>query len=414
MNAKFDAVIIGAGIAGSASAILLARAGWKVVLVEKQSFPRRKVCGECMTASSLPLLDALGVGDAALHTAGPKLRQIGLMRGARSVLADLPAANHEKHQWGVALGREVLDTLLFAQAAASGATVLDQHAAQGIHGVVGQWQCDIRALQSKKIVALHAPVVIDAHGSWETLHSGPARRLAKGADLLAFKANFSDATLQPGVLPVLLFPGGYGGMVLGGQDVTTIACCIRRDRLETLRRMRPGSSAGDVVEAMLQQECLGVQVALQTATRHGQWMAAGPLDLGTRIRPDDTVFRVGNAAGEAHPIIGEGMSMALQSASLLCAGLTGADRFKGVPPAQWQARIASQYDADWRRMSRSRFQIAALFGHVAMRPTTAHGLMTVAQAWPALLSHGARWAEKAGPPVSPPITSTLVPTGSTR
>ncbi|MBC7734992.1 MAG: FAD-dependent monooxygenase, partial [Bacteriovorax sp.] len=60
MRTEFDAVIVGAGPSGSAAAILLARAGWAVALVEKQAFPRRKVCGECIAASNLPLLHALG------------------------------------------------------------------------------------------------------------------------------------------------------------------------------------------------------------------------------------------------------------------------------------------------------------------------------------------------------------------
>jgi len=74
MRAAFDAVIIGAGPAGCAAAILLARAGWSVALVEKQRFPRRKVCGECIAASNLPLLDSLGVGAAFATCAGPELR----------------------------------------------------------------------------------------------------------------------------------------------------------------------------------------------------------------------------------------------------------------------------------------------------------------------------------------------------
>lgn len=413
MNTKFDAVIIGAGIAGSSCAILLARAGWKVALVEKQTFPRRKVCGECIAAGNLPLLDALGVGDAVANAAGPHLRQFGLMRGEHTVLADLPAADHARHRWGVALGRETLDTLLLAQAAASGAAVLQPHAVQGIHGLVGHWQCDIRALESKEILILHAPVVIDAHGSWETLHAGPARRRPMASDLFAFKANFRNTALEQSVLPVLMFPGGYGGMVLADQEVATLACCIRRDHLETLRAMHPGRSAGDAVETMLKRECHGVRSALEAATRHDAWMAAGPLDPRIRIRPSDTVFRVGNAAGEAHPIIGEGMSMALQSAWLLCARLTCAGKNTGVPPAQWQARIARQYDSDWRRMSRSRFRIASLFAHAAMRPLSAHGLMAVSQAWPGLLSLGARWAEKAGPLVFPLSARNVTATGAT-
>ncbi len=76
-----------------------------------------------------------------------------------------------------------------------------------------------------------------------------------------------------------------------------------------------------MIEALLKEQCAGVRTALQGATREGAWLAAGPLDTGIHLRPGDDMFRIGNAAGEAHPIIGEGMSMALQSAWLLCAQL---------------------------------------------------------------------------------------------
>ena len=103
---NFDAVIVGAGPAGSTAAILLARAGWSVALVERQQFPRRKVCGECLAASNLPLLWTLGVGDAFDACAGPELRQVTLLRGDRSVTSDLPAADDDLDRWGRALGRE--------------------------------------------------------------------------------------------------------------------------------------------------------------------------------------------------------------------------------------------------------------------------------------------------------------------
>ena len=126
MSTHFDAIIIGAGPAGSSAAILLARAGWSVALVEKQRFPRRKVCGECIAASNLPLLDALGIGAGFEASAGPDLHRVALMQGARTILADLPAADHPRHAWGRALGRETLDSLLLEQARADGAVVLLQ------------------------------------------------------------------------------------------------------------------------------------------------------------------------------------------------------------------------------------------------------------------------------------------------
>ncbi|MEC5212627.1 flavin-dependent dehydrogenase [Polaromonas sp. CG_9.5] len=394
---NFDAIIVGAGPAGSSAAILLARAGWLVALVEKQSFPRRKVCGECIAASNLPLLDALGVGAAFAASAGSELRQFALMQGEHSIKAALPAAAHYRHAWGKALGRETLDTLLLDQARATGVVVLQPWSVQEISGVAGDHRCDIRAVGSDEKRTLHAPILIAANGSWEALPSArSARRLArKPSDLFAFKANFQDTALEEGVLPVLSFNGGYGGMVLADQGLGTLAFCIRADQLEICRRESPGLSAGEAVEAYLKRECHGVAAALASAQRVGAWMASGPIDPGIRLNKDDTLFRIGNAAGEAHPIIGEGMSMAMQSAWLLCAQL-----LQSAPPlgrlsdTGWQRSVQHRYAAEWRRHFAPRLRLAAAFAHVAMRPDLASPLLAVVRRWPALLTQGARWGGK--------------------
>ncbi|MEO7708196.1 MAG: FAD-dependent oxidoreductase, partial [Caldimonas sp.] len=132
-----DAVIVGAGPAGSSAAILLARAGWSVALVERQRFPRRKVCGECIAASNLPLLAGLGLGAAIDAQAGPPLRRVALMRGDRTVVADLPAAASAAHRWGRALGRETLDTLLLEQARAAGVAIWQPWSVQALEGGAG-------------------------------------------------------------------------------------------------------------------------------------------------------------------------------------------------------------------------------------------------------------------------------------
>ena len=418
---SFDAIIVGAGPAGSAVAIELARAGWSVALIEKQAFPRRKVCGECIAASNLPLLLHLGIGDAFDANAGPELQRVTLMRGNNSATAKLPAATDARFAWGRAIGRETLDGLLLERARAAGAEIFQPCAVHSITGEAGAWTCEARSINSQTLLRLRAAVMIDAHGSWEDLPSErPVRRLARAAsDLFAFKANFTGATMPAGVISVLALNGGYGGMVLAKGGITTIACCIRRDRLSELRSAAIGQRASDVVEAWLKQECAEVQNALHSAVRDGAWLTTGPLAPGVRIDARDTMFKVGNAAGEAHPILGEGMSMALQSGAMLSAHLLGyasgdrqrnsmADSYRqqsqnqssarvpdaSVPSAASQAEIQRQYAKSWRMEFAPRLRVAAVFAHLAMRPFAAAALVKLVQAWPGLLTHGARWGGK--------------------
>jgi flavin-dependent dehydrogenase len=395
-RSRFDAIVIGAGPAGSTVALQLARAGWSVALIERQRFPRPKVCGECLAASNLPLLDALGIGPAFDALAGPALRRVALLRGDSAVTADLPAAAHAVHPWGRALGRETLDGLLLDQARAAGAVVFQPCTAQAILGVPGAWHCEVRTHESAALLRLRATVMVDAHGSWEHLPCDrPRRRQSRGAaDLFAFKANFSGAALPAGQISVLSLDGGYGGMVVADGGMTTLACCIRRDRLSTLRGDAPGLSASEAVEAWLMRACSGVQRALQGATRDGPWLASGPLDPGVRLDARDGIFRAGNAAGEAHPILGEGMSMALQSATLLCSHLVGHDGLAPVPDPARQAGMQRAYVSAWRREFVPRLRLAAVFAHLAMRPRSAGLLMDLLRRWPGLLTQGARWGGK--------------------
>ncbi len=391
MQSTRDAVIVGAGPAGSAAAILLARAGWSVTLVEKEVFPRRKVCGECLAASNLPLLDDLGIGGAFNAVAGPALRRVALMSGERTITADLPRPAAGTDHWGRALGRETLDVLLLERARAVGVEVLQPWSVQAIDGVPGDWQCRINAMPQGQSKVLRARVAIDAHGSWEALPSARQveRRTPRPADLLAFKANFRNADLADGLLPVLAVDGGYGGMVVADDGLATVACCIRRDRLEACRLATPGVRAGEVVEAYLQAQCRGVRIALQPATRTGPWLAAGPLNPGVRVDAAGGPFRIGNAAGEAHPIIGEGMSMALQSARLLTHCLLAHGKPNGAAMAQ-QRDLARRYATQWRRQFEPRLLFAASFAHLAMQRHTTMLLVGLAQAWPGMLTLGAR------------------------
>lgn len=403
-----DVLIIGAGPAGTTCALRLARAGWSVCLVERQSFPRRKVCGECLAPSNWPLLDALDVGTAVRRLAGPSLQEVAVAWDTHAVAAPLPAltvdtgAAMATPQFGHAVARSALDPLLLAAARQAGVRVLQPAVARAVTPRGVSFECEIAtAADSQQI---RTRIVVDAHGSWQKAPplpvDAPALASPRPSDLLAFKTSFRHTALAPGRLWVLALEGGYGGMVLGADGITTVACCVRRDRLAALRNLAPGVAAGELVRGAVLDRCASARDALADAMQLEPWLAAGPLQPGVRVDSrHPSIYRVGNAAGEAHPILGEGLSMALQSGWLLAEHLI-AQRLLALGTVA-DPQVQRAYATAWRKHFGRRVRLAAMLAQIAMRPSLCAAALPLLRARPSLLTRLARLGGKAHSDVVP-------------
>jgi flavin-dependent dehydrogenase len=264
-----------------------------------------------------------------------------------------------------------------------------------VDGSAGAFQCGIGMRAAPVLTELRAPVLIMANGSWEG-DPGDSRRVTKRpGDLFAFKANFNRSRLATGVLPVISFAGGYGGLVIAEDGELTLAGCIRRDALRACRAAAPGQTAGKAFERHLRASTPALRDALAGARREGAWLGIGPIQPGIRAPWDraDGRFMIGNAAAEAHPIIGEGISMAMQSAWLLCVALIAADRLSAS--ADTLRRVGSDYASQWRRAFAPRLHLAATLAHLAMRPWLAPIVWPLIVRAPWLMTAMARGAGKA-------------------
>jgi flavin-dependent dehydrogenase len=333
-----DALVIGGGPAGSTVAALLAKAGWGVAVAEKQAFPRDKVCGGYLGPSAWPVLDTLGLSEAVAAIAGPPIGRVGFFAGDSTFSAAMPHA-----PYGRALCRRDLDALLIARARHFGATLHQPCQVIALERASQGYVCHARAADGE-MIALGARQVIAAHGAWLPggLPTQLRRQIPRPGDLLAFKTEFRDARLSADLMPLLAFRGGYGGMVQASGGRVTLSFCVRRDALERSRALHRALPAGEAALRDMTEQCRGLREALAGAVREGAWLAAGPIRPGVRAFHHADVFVLGNAVGEAHPAIAEGIAMALESAALLAGLLLSEQHAARVYERRWRARFGRQ------------------------------------------------------------------------
>ena len=198
-------------------------------------------------------------------------------------------------------------------------------------------------------------------------------------------------------MPLLTFPGGYGGMVHSDSDCVSLSICIQRQCLRQVRRESAAVAAHDAVLAYVKQRCPSVRDALDGADLEpDSWRSAGPIRPGIRATVRSGVFLVGNAAGEAHPAIAEGISMAMQSSWLLTRRLIASS---GLSSSELK-QTGAAYRADWKRAFAWRIRAAATVAHWAMRPAAVAAAFPLLRAYPAVLTATARTTGKISTPCS--------------
>jgi flavin-dependent dehydrogenase len=137
---------------------------------------------------------------------------------------------------------------------------------------------------------------------------------------------------------------------------------------------------------------MAARQALARARLVGAWLSAGPINPGIRHRFSNGIFVVGNAAGEAHPIVAEGISMAMQGGWLLARRLTA--RQEDLSTQQAIAKIGATYAREWKAAFVLRIRAAAAFAQIAIRPNVATLCLPLLKRFPNILTIGARFSGK--------------------
>ena len=297
-TAAVDVIVVGAGPAGSVAALVLARSGARVLLVDKATFPRDKACGDVVGPRALAVMTTLGLNPPE----GPRLGQIVVVgpSGRQVVLPARAGRTYPDH--GLAITRLVFDAWLRDAAIAAGA--------EPIVGRVATMQDQTVTLDDGRV--FHADAVIGADGASSTVASA-----AGLVDPDAVLWGFAQRTYvrQHVARPIIAlwddapwrgFPG-YGWLFPAGDGVANVGLGIGlgADRARASRAV----SGLDSFCAHLRS--LGLLHAPVTDRRLGGWLKMGI--VGT-VAARGRVLLVGDAAGLVNPLQGEGIAAAMTSA----------------------------------------------------------------------------------------------------
>jgi len=285
---EIDVAVVGAGPAGSTLAALLARRGVSVALIDRDEFPRDKLCGEFLSYDALPILDLLGVTiDGA-----PEITHCSVVSRRHRYDFDFPLAAR-------GVSRLLLDDLLVRTAVAAGATLLNaaanELAADGVVTSAGR---------------VRARVVAGAWGRWgrfdTQLHRGFVRDRAHRN--FGFKRHYRGPT-PPSTIELYSFRRGYLGVSSIEGGLTNICGLVHADRLAGHK-----GRWESFVESIRDEEPPLDAMYSRYEPQQDQFLSSEPVIFRSRSAVEGGIFMVGDASGVIDPLTGNGMAMGIQSA----------------------------------------------------------------------------------------------------
>jgi flavin-dependent dehydrogenase len=311
---EVDVAIVGAGPAGSTLAAILAKRGRSVLLLERDTFPRDKLCGEFLSYDALPIIEAFGVGFAE----APRIRSCRVVGRHRTLEFELPHA-------ALGVSRRLLDATLFDYAVRCGAK-----AQTGT--TVGQ----LRELKAKTIAG--------AWGRWGRFDTQLERGFVRdhAHRNFGFKRHYSVTT--PDAIELYSFSRGYLGVSPVENGVTNICGLVHESRLHGHKGRWDA-----FVEKIRAEEPVLDHMYARYAPADDQFLSSEPVIFRARSAVEGGIVMIGDASGVIDPLTGNGMAMAMQSALLAAQhilngnieGYRQAHHDFFAPRIQWSRAVAS-------------------------------------------------------------------------
>lgn len=370
MHAETEVLIIGGGLAGLTAALHLQRRGIEVIIIEKTTFPHHKVCGEYISNEVLPYLQWLDADPRILGATDITTLQFSILSG-KSIDTKLPLG-------GFGISRYSLDNFLCEKFRCRGGRVIQDTVTEVLFK---NEQFSTTTLKGTNITASQ---VIGAYGKRSAIDLKLKRTfIQEKSPFLAVKSHYSG-TFPDHLVGLHNFRGGYCGVskVEGDQ----INVCYLAD-YKSFKEHKNISS--------YEQQVLCQNKHLKAIFEHIKPIFESPmtisqLSFGKKEAVSNHMLMIGDTAGLIHPLCGNGMGMAINSAKICAELLTGFFREK----MSSRGVMEQLYISSWDHQFRSRLRMGSILSSLLRKERLADmmlgGMMRVPSLLPIIISktHG--------------------------
>ena len=365
-------LVVGAGPAGASLAIRLARKNFEVVLVEREKFPRQKLCGEFISPECFAHFEDLSVSAEMFSVGGDLIAETRFYsQSGKNISVSSDLFFGSKGSGALSISRAAMDFQLLEKAKSLGVKVLEETQAAGLltenEKVLG-----IKArFENRETAEICADLIVDATGRANVLGKligktkfKSSRFKVQGSKLVGFKAHLENVNLEKGVCEIYFFRGGYGGLSFVENGLANHCFLMKAEAVKNL-----GGDANEIVKKLIFENERAFQT-MKDAKPVFDWLAVSVDGFGAKnLILAENLLSVGDAAAFIDPFTGSGMLMAFESSKILAQSV-------------WEnensfAEIARQYSERHHKNFRKRLRICAIMRRAAFAPRLADWIIPI-------------------------------------
>ena len=336
---NFDVIIIGGGLAGLTNAIHLSKFNRQVLLIEKDSYPKHKVCGEYISNEVLPYLNSLGIDPINEGAKQITEVQVSTTKG-NLIKGELPLG-------GFGMSRYFLDNLLIKKAQLNGVQVLKD----SVDSIV--FENEVFTVRTKDSKLYQSKITIGAFGKRSKLDLKMNRKfIKKKSPYLAVKIHV-EGNFPENLIALHNFKGGYCGV--SKVENNSINLCYITD----YKSFKKFKTISEFQKQVVFKNKHLKKIFEETNPVFKKPLTISQISFETKNPVENHIIMCGDTAGMIHPLCGNGMGMAISSARL------ASERILQFLNGEIQTReeLEKQYFKDWNR----EFKIRLSTGHFIAR-----------------------------------------------